>query len=293
MTAISQILPLNALPPAGTVQADESVEEPGLVILQHVHSPVGPNSLDPTKPSMMRHTMHKVISGGESDLLRRIPVRVHFDKPEHNIRARYEAWLSSHESGPVCVGNGEKAALLNPVDGTKSQRVCKGPEHCPLVKNHGFDCRFKAYMDVLIEGKPFEVRTQSVNSYVAMLTGMSAASQIYGPLSKQMFDLVAWLKSTRGSEYTPFTSIAVEHTTIVEEVEPIDQTAQQRSAWGQQILNNWNAAFTVDPGDAVAPSNELPFRLQSMQNHERKQGTSTPDPLEHLISSQKSTMGNV
>lgn len=281
MTAIRDLKPVNFLTPLGHVQVDESNEEPGLEILQHVHesSPL-PQGDAVTAARYLRHEKHLTLAPGGGSL-KRIPIRVIFDSPEHNIRARYEAWTTAWDRAPVCIGNGENAALTNIQTGAREQRVCKGPKNCPFVTQHGFDCRINVRMDVLIESQPFEVRSQGENTYLAILTALTNAAITKGPLSKQEFDLTIWQKSTRGSDYAPFTAMKLEHTKSVVDASETAQTSGYSELLGEMLASNWNHAVTVSEADKLEPTNVLPF--SSRPNTIKQSSANAPDPLKNLL----------
>lgn len=257
---MKHLKPVNAFPPVGIIHVDEVADVPALEIVTHVHTPVAPDALDP-HPSRLRHGMHDKVKGVAQAHLQSIPVRVVFDTPEHNIRARYEGWSDGFEGMPICTGNGSKAVVLNHLDGTRHARVCKGPKLCHLVNRHGVKCALQVRMDVLVDGQPFEVRSSSENAYTAILTALKIARARYGALSRQAFLLQTWEKSTRGSGYQPFTSITLLRTNPVDGEAVSSETDAAMEELGSELLENWSAACELSMADSVPDGVELPFNM--------------------------------
>lgn len=133
---MQHLKPINAIPPVGVIKVDEAT--PGeLEIVSHVHSPIAPDSLDDSH-GFERHPLHDEVKEKTGQgALKWIPIRLHFERPEHNIRARYEGWADGVEGMPICTGNGQKAVLVDVSTGARHARICKGPKLCKLVLYQG------------------------------------------------------------------------------------------------------------------------------------------------------------
>ncbi|WP_146052234.1 hypothetical protein [Diaphorobacter sp. LR2014-1] len=265
---MQHLKPVNAAPPVGFIKVDDS-SKGEIEIVSHVHSPVAPDCLDDSH-GFERHPLHETIKNETGQgTLEWVPVQFHFERPEHNIRARYEGWADGVEGMPVCTGNGQKAVLLNAASGERQARVCKGPKLCKLVQLHGVKCSFQARADVLVNGQALEVRTNSENAYSAILAALRYAKARYGNLTRQIFNLQAWQKSTRGSKFEAFTTLTLLRTNAVDDAGNDGETAERMDELGDEIAENWAQAFEVSLADALPDSCEPPFEISRVKEQSK------------------------
>lgn len=146
------------------------------------------------------HPVAEQFDGNEK--LRRIPVRIMFDKPSNNFSAEYSAF--DQKGRQLCVGDGEKAKRRNP-DGSISEEACPGSDHCLFGKAN----RCKSFARLLVgmestwKDDPlsgFIFRTTSFNS----IRTISARLEQYhavsgGKMAGMPCDLVLRAKTTAAS----------------------------------------------------------------------------------------------
>lgn len=247
--------------PEGIIQVFEDADNFGLEIVSHVHAEFT-EVTEKGSPDRLRHEKHKKLCGDANAALKEIKVKVVFDRPEQNIKAKYEAWIDTYEGSPICTGNGIKAVLLNPHNGTKTARVCKGPKLCGLVKDHGFKCSLQLRMDVLVDDEPFEVQSTAENTLLAFQSALAMAYARNGDLSLQELKLTVWRKSTRGSDYKPFTAMDLKLTNVIAHDSRTDKTREGLNELATQIKENWSRAYEIDFGDHEPDTSKLPFEHQ-------------------------------
>lgn len=185
---------------------------PGFEVVLPVHA----TALDDNAGSAHAYVVHplKTDVASRTGELREIPIRLLFDRPEHNITARYEAWSNAHDSSPICVGDGEVAKRFNPVDASFRSIACRGPQYCPHAR--GVDkCSIQVRMPVQIEEQDslasvFEMRSSSLNTYTSIKGTLDYLFARIGALRHLELKLVAWEKSTRGSNYKAFTCASID-----------------------------------------------------------------------------------
>lgn len=244
--------------PEGIIQVFEDDDSYGLEIASHVHAECTVET-EKGVPDRVRHEMHNTLGGSANAALSEIKVKVVFDRPEQNIKTKYEAWIDTYEGSPICTGNGIKAVLLNPTNGTRTARICKGPKLCGLVRDHGFQCTLQLRMDVLVDGEPYEVQSNSENTLLAFQSALAMAYARNGDLSLQEMKLVVWRKSTRGSGFKAFTAIDLKLTNVIAHDGRTDKTREGMNALATQIKENWGRAFEIDFCDNEPDTSLLPF----------------------------------
>jgi hypothetical protein len=185
---------------------------PGFEVVLPVHAQ-SQQSMEGGAPSYIVHPLKSDVATRTGEL-REIPIRLLFDRPEHNITARYESWSNAHESSPICIGDGETAKRFNPEDSSFSAISCPGPQFCPHAK--GLDkCSIQVRMPVQIEEQDsvvsvFEMRSNSMNTYTSLKGSLDYLFARVGALRNLELKLVAWEKSTRGSNYKAFTCASID-----------------------------------------------------------------------------------
>lgn len=130
----------------------------------------------------VEHPMHsKVAESTEQDPERitEIPVRLMFNDPELNLRARYEAF--DKEGRTVCAGNGKCARRR---EGGKVVTVdCPGAQTCAFGREAR--CDLFARLNVMIEGQDdefssFILRTESYNAVRTLYAKMGRMRAMFG-----------------------------------------------------------------------------------------------------------------
>ncbi len=211
------------------------------------------------KARYSRHPLHDQLAGSAPDgRLRRIPIRVMFDRPEHNLHARYQAWSDSYEHGPCCVGNGEVAARLDGAQAVWKSTLCAGPELCPAVREKKLDCALEVRLRVMIDGQPdplqtWVVRSKSENSHHSLMGALVHLRAMFGGLRHLPLELTTYQMSTRASNYQPFTCLWLglrDGTSIQDAMALKSDCSAEVEAMGAAALRAWNGAIT-GPGGVV------------------------------------------
>ena len=178
-------------------------------ILSRVHLA----SEDPTAaPRLTPHEIvNKLLPGGENaqSKLRAIPVKLVFDKPENNLRARYQAY-DSELSRLACAGDGAKAVRANFADGTTSETACAGPEACEYANRAGVRCQLHVRLKVQVEGQSdpfavFEVQSSGINTYRTLSAKLDMMHAAFGKRLRNIpLTLAIYAKSSPLSRFEPF-----------------------------------------------------------------------------------------
>ena len=216
--------------------AEEGVSK--IEIVTHVHSKVDAPEASRLVPAMELHKLHHEYK--KDGAIEQLQVAVEFDEPEHLIRAQYVKWADHEIDHPVCVGNGQVANLLKE-DKTEVKVRCLGPRRCPMAKIGNAPCMIDVRANVLLDGTPVEIRTNSEYAYKAMLAGMEyAKARTDGELNSAALMLTTWQKSTRGSSYQAFTAFDLEY---VGKQEDKGTVSKSMSAYGEKLLQEWRSKF--------------------------------------------------
>ena len=149
-----------------------------------------------------------------TNTLREIPVKVIFDTPDSNIVGRYEAWSEGCPSGPVCIGDGDRAKMYDADTNAWKAMPCRGPALCQRAAMPDVGCSFSARMQVEIldesvAGRIFELRTNSLNTYKAISGELHQYRASHGALRHLKLSLVGWVKSSPASNFEPFACAAL------------------------------------------------------------------------------------
>lgn len=155
----------------------------------------------------VEHPLHKKVAaqmGVEPDKITEIPIRLMFNDPELNMRARYEAFDRSGRI--VCAGDGATARRS---DGGKIETVqCPGADHCKFgVKAN---CDLFGRLNVMIDGQDdqfstFIIRTESFNSVRTVFAKMSRMRAMFGNrLAGVPFKLKLVQKASKASYWSKF-----------------------------------------------------------------------------------------
>lgn len=130
----------------------------------------------------VEHPMHQQVAettNQKPDRITEIPIRLMFNNPDLNMRARYEAF--NNKGRIVCAGDGENARRL---DGDKVIAVtCPGAEYCEFGRQ--VKCDLFARLNVTIDGQDdefssFILRTESVNAVKTLYAKMKRMSAMFG-----------------------------------------------------------------------------------------------------------------
>lgn len=217
-------------------------------------------SEDGQVPQHIPHEVEgKMDAGGP---IKVIPIKVQFDTPSSNIGARYEAWTSDSSTGPVCIGDGDKAKAYDSDKGVWLQVPCRGPHMCPLAKQGAIQCSVACRMAVEIdvpgeEGRLFELRSNSMNTYRSILGSLSSLRAAHGSLRTLPLQMELWFKSTRASNYEPFVCASVALRDLkfrVGDAASIDEGWEQ---FGASLQSAWLQECEATPNE-LAPVAQLP-----------------------------------
>lgn len=231
-------------------------------------------------PSEDGHAPHHIPHEVEQKLapdgkIKVIPIKVQFDSPMSNISARYEAWTSDSSTGPVCIGDGDRAKAYDGSNDVWQQVPCRGPQMCSLANQGTVNCSLSCRMAVTIDapgeaGRLYELRTNSMNTYRSIVGSLSALRAAHGSLRSLPLQLELWLKSTRASDYEPFVCSTV---SIRNAEYRADGTACVDEVWeqfGASLQAAWMKECEATPNEQtmVAP---LAFK-----SNRRSQAKSSP-----------------
>lgn len=215
------------------------------------------------KEGWVKHPLDEQLRAkAPSQKLRSIPVRMIFNDPELNLRAKYS--LFDRQTGrPVCVGNGETCQRLTNLG--VEQHPCPSPDLCPLAQ--GGNCkpygRLHVNLDESDELGTFIFRTTGFNSIrtlAARLSYYHAASN--GLLSCLPLQLTLRGKSTTQSYRTPVYYVdltlrdGIQLQEAIQRAKEIDQQSKQ-VGFNQEALDQTarqgygNARFEVNAEEGV------------------------------------------
>lgn len=216
-----------------------------LEVISHVHSPVIDENASVNSPTYLRSHLHKKIAGRKKKL-REIPIKVEFDKPEHFMRAQFVKWDTAQPDYPICEGNGSVANQVDALTQETRKVKCLGPAKCPIA-SLGSQCMIDVRINVLANGAPVEIRSNSVNAFSAIYSGLEyAKAQAGGVLSAAQMKLRAWEKSTRGSSYRAFTTLTVDFLGVDAGAH---KASEHMNAYGEKLLGLWEQRFHVEQSE--------------------------------------------
>lgn len=245
-------IPLTEIHTEGRIQTSPaSAEEPHLQIRSFVHS-ASETWKDLNYPEFEKHPIEEQVKAQtDQSLLRTVPIRLVFDKPEHNLKARYEAWSNGLEDMPVCIGNGKRANVLNPATGERTSHICKGPSLCKMALLNDLKCGLVAKMPVKVNENVFEFRTSSVNTYTAIMSELQKITATEGGLRHVPLELGVWQKSTRSSDFKAFSCASIK---MVRGAEPSQRELPLHAndsleQLGAELLARWESALDVSEED--------------------------------------------
>ncbi len=228
------------------VENVDSGVKAGLEIITQVHDLTEDPNASLESPSYIRHHLHKE-KKGEASILESIRVTVEFDDPAHVLRASYVKWSQTEMDHPICQGNGRVANQSLP-DKTQVKTICLGPSRCPIANAGGTQCLIDVRLNAVLDKTPIEIRSNSQNGFLAMLSGLEyAKARAGGVLSSALLDVTVWEKSTRGSKYQRFSTIDIRYGGCVEGGLP---STVAMNAYGDKLLADWESKFEV-PGEAM------------------------------------------
>lgn len=165
------------------------------------------------KPKLAKHPIEaRLAAAGEADdqpRVRVIPIKLMFNDPDVNLRARYEAY-DSDLNRLACVGDGEKGCRANFASGTTSPVECAGPDACSFANSPGMHCSLHVRMKVQVEGQTdpfscFELQSGGINTYRTLKAKLNMMHAAFGDKMRFVaLDLCIYAKSSRMSDYKPF-----------------------------------------------------------------------------------------
>jgi hypothetical protein len=144
----------------------------------------------------VRHPSHKSLEDDEKNLingkLRKIPVKVIYDRPNLNIGEQYAAF--TQDGRQSCVGNGHKAKRVD-LNGHMSEVQCPGSDNCQYGQQPETRCKVFTRALFHLEGQDasenaFIFRTSSYNSVNDMRFRLEAFHAGFG---KMLSGLPLWL----------------------------------------------------------------------------------------------------
>ena len=165
-------------PVIGSIRLGETVEHGGKRIpKRNNHFTI--TSLFKHEGEWVPHPMQNEVAnatGQDPEKITEIPIRLMFNNPALNMRARYEAYTEGGDI--ICAGNGKGAKRR--VNGQIESVDCPGARNCAFGREKR--CDLFARLNVQIEGQDdefasFILRTESINavkSLWAKMTGMAA-----------------------------------------------------------------------------------------------------------------------
>ena len=107
-------------------------------------------------------------------------------------------------------------------------------------------------MGVLVNDQAVELRTNSENGFLALLSGLEYAhARSGGKLTSALMNVRAWEKSTRGSSYKSFTTVSIDYVS-----HDTDQAGASASmnAYGEALLTEWESQFACSqPEELMIP----------------------------------------
>ncbi len=165
-------------PVIGSIRLGETVEHNGKRIPKR-NNHFSITSLFKHEGKWVPHPMQAEVgkvTGQDPEKITEIPVRLMFNNPALNMRARYEAYTEGGDI--ICAGNGKCAKRR--VNGQIESVECPGARNCAFGRDKR--CDLFARLNVQIEGQDdefssFILRTESINavkSLWAKMTGMAA-----------------------------------------------------------------------------------------------------------------------
>lgn len=214
-----RIMKLNAIEPVGPVvegvirfasagEGDTLKQLDHFDVLALVHE-----QDEAAKPKLTKHPIEARLAekreAGDQPHVRVIPIKLMFNDPDVNLRARYEAY-DSDLSRLACVGDGEKGCRANFASGTTSSVECAGPDACSFANTAGMHCSLHVRMKVQVEGQTdpfscFELQSGGINTYRTLKAKLNMMHAAFGDKMRFVpLDLCVYAKSSRMSDYKPF-----------------------------------------------------------------------------------------
>jgi len=216
----------------------------------------------------VEHPLHAAVAQQMNvapDAITEIPIRLMFNDPELNMRARYEAY--DRNGRIICAGDGQNARRAN--DGKIESVNCPGADYCPYgVKAK---CDLFGRLNVMIDGQDdqfssFIIRTESVNSVRTIYAKMRRMRAMFGGrLAGIPFKLKLIQKASKSSFWSKFfyfdiqlhkvtpieaVQLAIEHEEAMEEA-GLDMKAFEAIA--REDLKNGSFEDNAEDEDELEP----------------------------------------
>ncbi len=178
-------------------------------ILSRVHQPCEDTT---ATPRLAPHEIEQKLQPSEGNAqskLRAIPIRLVFDKPQNNLRARYQAY-DTELHRLACAGDGEKAVRADFAAGGTTETACAGPEACEYANQAGIRCQLHARLKVQVDGQTdpfavFEVQSSGINTYRTLSAKLDMMYAAFGKRLRHIpLTLGIYAKSSPLSSFEPF-----------------------------------------------------------------------------------------
>jgi hypothetical protein len=179
-------------------------------------------------------------------------VRVLFDKPENNVLARYEAWGETTATGPLCVGDGQTAKILNTQELRYEQVVCRGPELCPVVREGKLQCSMAVRLFIQPEQAQshlLHLRASNGSAYRALLSDLQKARAEHGRLRGLTFSLSVQRKSSMASGFDTYPVPRLE---VGPDQNPAMPPDSDWEAHGDAIASTWYGEVIATESESAA-----------------------------------------
>ena len=169
----------------------------------------------------------------EGEKLRKIPVRILFDRPDNNFRAELTAF--DNKGRPICTGNGETAKRRHS-DGTIEEVNCVGCDACKFGRENR--CKQFARLLIGIEGEwqqdplsGFMFRRTSFNSIRALSSRLSYFHAFSGG---KIAGMPCWLTMKARS-----TAASMRRPIFYLDLEPRAESLDAAFATSRQLHDEW------------------------------------------------------
>jgi hypothetical protein len=144
-----------------------------------------------------------------ASVIKVIPIRLLFDKPENNLSARYEAY-DNDLGRKTCSGDGKDATRKDLKTGKASSCECAGPDACDYANSGEVHCHLNVRLKVQIDNQQdpfavFELQSGSINTYRTLSAKLQMMHATFEKKLRHIpLNLTVWEKSSKLSNYEPF-----------------------------------------------------------------------------------------
>lgn len=179
------------VPTIGRIAIGEKVEHKGKMLPKKLDHFVITTQVK-NKGAWIAHPISEQVAkkvGEQPAKLRTIPIKLLFNRPELNIRSRYEAFCS--EGRTICAGNGEQA-IRRDANGALTSHPCPGADTCNFGK--AVRCSLMTRLNVQIDvgdekaatpnllngGSTFILRTGGFNTSRTLEAKLTSFAALFG-----------------------------------------------------------------------------------------------------------------